>query len=99
MGTQVLERPDVITSEGTGLTFEPMYQVILWNDDVNSFQYVIAMLQKIFGHNRQMAEKIANDANNNGKTIAEVESYDLAKLHKEQLLSAGLTADIEKVEL
>ena len=29
---------------------QPRYHVVLWNDDDHTYQYVIAMLKKLFGH-------------------------------------------------
>jgi len=76
---------------------DDLWQVVLWNDDVNSFSLVIMALQKTFGHSRQMAEKIAHEAHSKGKAIAEVESKEKAQLHKDQLQSYGLTVEIEKI--
>ena len=29
---------------------QPRYHVVLWNDNDHTYQYVVAMLQKLFGH-------------------------------------------------
>ena len=29
---------------------QPRYHVVLWNDDDHTYQYVVSMLQKLFGH-------------------------------------------------
>lgn len=89
--------PVEITRSSDNSQLDGMAQVVLYNDDVNSFDHVIRCLQQIFGHNRQMAEKIAMDAHNTGRTIAEVEGYAEAVLHKEQLVSYGLTAEVERI--
>src|SRR5256885_7528512 len=36
------------------LKYQPPYHVILLNDDDHSFEYVILMLQKLFGHPPEM---------------------------------------------
>jgi ATP-dependent Clp protease adaptor protein ClpS len=95
--TSTVKAPVEITRSSDGSQFERMAQVVLYNDDVNSFDHVIRCIQQIFGHNRQMAEKIAMDAHNTGRTIAEVEGHADAIRHKEQLVSYGLTAEVEGI--
>jgi ATP-dependent Clp protease adaptor protein ClpS len=89
--------PVEITRSSDDLGFDGMAQVVLYNDDVNSFDHVIRCLQQVFGHNHQLARKIATDAHNTGRTIAEVEGHEKAILHKEQLISYGLTAEVERI--
>ena len=47
-------RPD----DGSGLICGWDSQVVLFNDDVNTFEHVIDCLMAVFGHGRQLAEKI-----------------------------------------
>lgn len=42
----------------TEKAFEPLYNVIIHNDDVTPFDFVILILQKIFGRDSQQAEHI-----------------------------------------
>ena len=44
-----------------------------------------------------LATKIMFEAHNNGKSIAEVEGEETAKLHCQQLQSFRLTATVEKI--
>ena len=32
---------------------QPRYHVILWNDDDHSYEYVVEMMQKLFGHPKE----------------------------------------------
>jgi ATP-dependent Clp protease adaptor protein ClpS len=89
--------PVTITRSSDDYRTDGMAQVVLYNDDVNSFDHVIRCLQQVFGHNHQMAEKIAADAHNAGRTIAEVEGLADAVRHKGQLVSYGLTAEVERI--
>lgn len=79
------------------VTLEDMYQVVLYNDPVNSMDHVVMCLIRVFGHNEQLAAKIMMEAHHKGKAIAEVEAESQAKLHVEQLTSFRLTATMEKV--
>jgi ATP-dependent Clp protease adaptor protein ClpS len=72
-----------------------LWQVTLFNDDVNSFEHVVISLMKVFGHTSDLAIKITIDAHKNGKSVAEVEEENHANRHKQQLQSLGLTASIE----
>lgn len=76
---------------------EDVYQVILHNDDVTPALYVVACLYKIFGHGKQLAFKIMLEAHERGSAVAEVEAETPAKLHRDQLQSAGLSATVEKL--
>ena len=88
----------VITAHSSGdLQLDGVSQVVLYNDDVNSFDHVVHCLQDVFGHSHQIAEKVALEAHKNGKAIAEVEGHTEAVHHKEQLVSYGLTAEVEKI--
>lgn len=47
-------------------TFEPLYNVIIHNDDVTPFDFVILILQKIFGRDSQQAIEITTIAHISG---------------------------------
>ncbi len=72
-----------------------LWQVTLYNDDVNSIEHVVISLMKVFDHTSDLAIKITIDAHKNGKSVAEVEEESHAKRHKQQLQSLGLTASAE----
>ena len=95
MSTATTDRPVVGTLSDVKL--EDWYQVILYNDDHNTFEHVILCLMRVFGHGEQLAVKITMEAHNTGRAIAEVEAETPAKLHRDQLVSFGLTATVEKI--
>ena len=76
---------------------EDMYEVILYNDEHSIAELVVMSLQRVFGHDMQLALKIMMDAHTNGRAIAEVEAQSEAILHKQQLESSGLTVEVDKV--
>lgn len=92
-GTQVTDQP---TTESR-VKREDMFQVILYNDDVNTMEHVIKCLIQVFGHPEQLAVKIMIEAHVRGKAIAEVEAESRARLHVEQLRSFRLTAEMERI--
>ena len=85
------------TIRDTGMGLDGMCQVVLFNDNVNSFDHVIHCLMTVFGHSKAIAEKVAKEAHNQGKTVAEVEDYQNAMLHKSMLASAGVASEVEKI--
>ena len=72
-------------------------QVVLFNDDVNDIEDVIAWLMEIFGHGEQIATGIALEAHTRGRAIAEVEPRAEAEQHAAALLAKGLQAAVESI--
>ena len=72
-------------------------QVVLYNDDVNTFDYVIITLWVVFGHGAQLAGQIAMEAHTKGRAIAEVEEREKAEAHAALLKAAGLRAAVESI--
>ena len=69
--------------------------LVLYNDDVNTFDFVIATLIKLCGHEALQAEQCAHIVHNNGK--CGVKRGPLEKLVPicEAMLDRGLSAKIE----
>jgi ATP-dependent Clp protease adaptor protein ClpS len=68
---------------------QPPYHVILLNDDDHSFQYVIAMLQKLFGHPPETGYKMAMEVHTQGRVIVDTTSRERAELKQEQIHAFG----------
>lgn len=51
------------------------HQIILYNDDVNNFDYVILVLRRILGHTSEQAEQIANIVHTVGECSIKQGSY------------------------
>lgn len=69
--------------------------LILYNDDHNTFEHVINMLIKYCDHSEIQAEQCAWIVHNNGKCSVKRGEYNQLKPMCEALLEAGLTAKIE----
>lgn len=93
--SQTRERP--LGQQDISLDHEPICEVILHNDDVNAMQHVVSSLTNVFGHARQLAEKITVEAHLRGCAIAEVEPHTQAVSHRDQLHQRGLRATINNV--
>ncbi len=91
------EEPVVVPDDGLGNGLGWDSQVVLFNDDVNTFEHVIRCLVSVFGHGEQLATKIAVEAHVRGRAIAEVEERAKAEVHAAALRAGGLRATVESV--
>ena len=74
----------------------PPYKVILFDDDYNEMDYVVAaLLHTINDLSRQEAERIMLTAHLTGSAIVVVCPKEIAEYYQERLLNYGLTATIE----
>ena len=81
---------DVLTEEATSLNNE----IIVYNDDVNTFDHVIETLMRVCSHTSEQAEQCSLIIHYKGKcTVKTGEMKDLI-LQCTQLLEAGLSAEI-----
>ena len=67
----------------------PPYHVILLNDNDHSFDYVIAMMQKLFGHPREKGFMIAMQVHTQGRAICDTTSKERAELKRDQIHGFG----------
>lgn len=85
-------RPETSTNDAAAL--EPLYEVVLHNDDVNTMEHVVKALMRVFGHPAEISVRIMLEAHYTGRAVAEVEGESAARRHRDQLQSLGLTATI-----
>ena len=69
-------------------------ELMLFNDDFNSFQHVIEMLCKYCNHETVQAEQCAWIVHNNGKGMVKRDEYSSLKPIYDALLEAGLSVKI-----
>ncbi len=68
---------------------QPKYHVVLWNDDDHTYQYVIAMLGKLFGHPREKAFQLAAEVDRTGRVIVLTTTKEHAELKRDQIHAFG----------
>ena len=81
--TQVQEQ----TEEKTKLA--PQFNVILWNDDDHSFDYVIEMLGRLFGHPRELGFLMAMEVHTTGRCIVATLDRERAEFKRDQIHAYG----------
>jgi ATP-dependent Clp protease adaptor protein ClpS len=68
---------------------QPPYHVILWDDDEHSYQYVIAMLQELFGYPVEKGFIMAEEVDTKGKVIVMTTTRERAELKRDQIHAFG----------
>jgi ATP-dependent Clp protease adaptor protein ClpS len=71
-----------------------LHEIILFNDDVNTFDFVIDSLIEICDHTAEQAEQCALLVHYKGKCAVKTGEYDELKPRCTQLLTRGLSAEI-----
>lgn len=89
MKTELLETPRVLEKA------ERVRDLVLHNDDVNTFDFVIETLVEICGHNLLQAEQCAYIVHYKGKCVVKKGSYDDLEPLCLELLRRGLSATID----
>lgn len=73
---------------------DEVYKIVLWNDDVNTFDDVIEALVEICEHTLEQAEQCTMLVHYKGKCTVKTGSLEKLKPMHEKLLSRGLTSEI-----
>ncbi|MFO0454709.1 MAG: ATP-dependent Clp protease adaptor ClpS [Planctomycetota bacterium] len=68
---------------------QPRYHVILWDDNDHSYEYVILMMQRLFGHPLEKGFQIAKEVDSSGKAICLTTTKEHAELKREQIHAFG----------
>ena len=67
----------------------PLYHVILLDDDHHTYEYVIGMLRKLFGHSTECAYQLASEVDNSGRVILATTAKEHAELKRDQIHAFG----------
>ncbi|HRN73765.1 MAG TPA: ATP-dependent Clp protease adaptor ClpS [Ginsengibacter sp.] len=88
-----------IEIEQTGITelLVESYQLIVWNDEVNTFDWVIQALVEICGHTHEQAEQCALIIHTQGKYAVKNGDFDTLKPMCDQITDRGIGATIERM--
>ena len=70
------------------------HQIVLFNDDVNTFDHVVETLVRVCGNTLEQAEQCSIIVHYKGKCTVKTGSYEELKPRCTQLLQADLSAEI-----
>ena len=87
----VLENQDLEVLEEVGLS----YSLLVWNDDVNTFDWVIDTLVQICGHSKEQAEQCALFIHHKGKYAVKKDSYEKLKPQCDAINDRNINSTIE----
>ncbi len=85
---KIQERSDVLEQEVL------QHEIILFNDDVNTFEFVINSLIDVCEHTSEQAEQCTYLVHYKGKCAVKTGEYDELKPRCTRLLNLGLSAEI-----
>ena len=72
------------------------HQLVVYNDDHNTFDWVIQCFIEVLQHSSQQAEQLSLIIHYKGKAIVKSADYDSLKPKKDALIDRGLAAVIEE---
>lgn len=88
---QIEELTGVEIDTGT----EESCSLIVWNDEINTFDWVIEALMEICGHTQEQAEQCAFLIHTKGKYAVKEGQYDVLKPMCDQITDRNIGATIE----
>ena len=68
---------------------QPKYNVILWDDNDHSYEYVMRMLQELFGHPLEKGFQLAQEVDTSGRVICLTTTKEHAELKRDQIHAFG----------
>jgi len=90
-----LESPVVSTQ--TGKQTDPGWEVIVWNDPVNTMSYVVYVFMKVLRFDRDRATRHMLEVHERGRSCVALENREKAELYHQQILRHGLRCTLERV--
>jgi len=90
MSTKEKVLEEILTEEQVGSNNE----IVLYNDDVNTFDHVIETLMRVCKHTAEQAEQCSLLVHYKGKCTVKTGEYKELRPQCSQLLEAGLNAEI-----
>jgi len=94
MDSNYTSRPQRLGSEDTDSQHQS--KLVLYNDDINTFDYVMESLIEICNHSLTQAEQCATITHYKGKCEVRSGAMNEMKELRYQLISRGLKASVEK---
>jgi len=81
--------PKARAVESTQTRRQPPYNVIILNDEEHTFNYVIELLMRLFGHPLDKATELTFQVHHLGRAIVYTTHKEKAELKRDQVLSYG----------
>jgi ATP-dependent Clp protease adaptor protein ClpS len=84
-------QPDVLPDADTETRTrrQPPYAVVLHNDDLNTMEFVVFVLRKVFGYEVEKCVELMLEAHEKGRAAVWVGALEVAELKADQVRSCG----------
>lgn len=93
--TDLLE--DILTEDATSAGV--MSELVVYNDDYNTFEWVIECFIEVLSHSSEQAEQLSLIIHYTGKATVKTASFNVLRPLKDALVDRGLSAVIETVSV
>ena len=74
----------------------PPYHVILLDDDDHTYEYVIDMLRKLFGHTKEEAYQLASEVDGTGRVVVDTTTKERAEFKQDQIHAFGMDSRVAR---
>ena len=91
-GARPLSTPTTEPITGTNTALAPNWRIIFHNDDVTTFEFVIATLMRFFAYDYGRALDLTREVHFTGSAVVAVLPFEDAEFKQEQVTSAARTA-------
>ena len=85
--TDTIARP--VEKEEQKTAMLPPYKVVLLDDNDHSYEYVILMLKKVFGHPVEKGYEMAREVDATGRVVVATTHLEQAELKRDQIQAFG----------
>ncbi len=89
--TDTVQETEILTN------VEETCNLIVWNDDINTFEWVIETLMEVCGHTHEQAEQCSYFIHYKGKYAVKNGSYEDLKPQCDAITERGINATVEVV--
>lgn len=89
-------RPEEDVETDSVVVPDKPWVTIVWNDPVNLMSYVVFVLQKLFGYDREKATRLMLDVHHKGKAVVSSGPREKAEFDVYRLHGHGLWATMQK---
>lgn len=96
MSTPTISPAETSSPEGdVGLDTDQPWIVLVWNDPINTMEYVTLVFQKLFGYSKAKARLLMLDVHHKGRAVVSSGTREKAELDVFRLHEHGLWATMQ----
>ena len=93
----VISPTEISSPEGdTAQDVDRPWIVLVWNDPINTMEYVALVFQKLFGYSKAKATKLMLDVHEKGRAVVSSGARDKAEVDVFRLHEHGLWATMQQ---